>query len=203
VFATAGQTRLWVVARADLPAGHVVTADDLTTAIADLSEAVSSRYYPGERLGDVVGGTLARPVSAGELVSGTDFAGAEDTSTRLVPLIVKAGRMPELSPGDHVDVYAFQRDGPAPVPQSSPGAGQSVPAAGTGVEVMVLHDVEFVSGEALPSGGASLTLRVPVSDAIRAVAASQSERVDVVKIIRDGRGGVGDRGPTTAPGFGP
>jgi hypothetical protein len=201
VFAAAGQTRQWVVARADLPAGHVVTADDLTTASADLSDAVSSRYYPGGRLGDVVGGTLARPVSAGELVSGADFAGAAVTSNRLVPVIVKSGRMPKLSPGDHVDVYAFQRDGA--VPQASPGTGQPVPATGTGVEVMVLHDVEFVSSEALPSGGSTLTLRVANEDAIRAVAASQSERVDVVKIERDGRGEVGDRGPTATPGFGP
>jgi hypothetical protein len=66
----------------------------------------------------------------------------------------------------------------------------------------VLHDVEFVSETTLSSGGASLILRVPIEDAIKAVAASQSERVDVVKIERDAHGGVGEHGPTAVPGYG-
>ena len=202
VFATADDSREWVVARVDMPAGHVVVDGDLTTVRARLDDGTSSHYYPGERLDVLVGATLARPVSAGELLSGADFAGEDADATRLVPVIVKAGRVPELSPGDRVAVYVYQTAG---APAGASGAGDQQadqPAAGLGVEVLVLHDVEFVSEERLSSGDISLSLRVPVDDAIRAVAASQSERVDVVKLEPDGRGGVGPSGPPTASGYG-
>jgi hypothetical protein len=205
VFAAADATRSWVVARVDLPAGHVVTAEDLATADADLASRTSSLYYPAERLDDLVGGTLARPVSSGELVSGPDFAGTGVAPTRLVPLIVQGGRMPALSPGDHVAVYVFQRDASVPAPGTNDTrqpASAAPPVAGAGAEVLVLHDVEVVASTPLSSGSVSLTLRVPVDDAIRAVAASQSERVDVVRLERDGGGEVGPAGPTEAPGYG-
>lgn len=198
VFAAAEQTRSWVVAREDLPAGHVVTAADLTTAEADLASRTSSLYYPGERARDLVGGTLARPVAAGELVSGADFAGEDVPPTRLVPLIVGGGRMPALSVGDHVAVYVFQREASVPAPTG----GQSPPPAGSGAEILVLHDVEVVATTALSSGAVSLTLRVPVDDAILAAAASQSERVDVVRLEPDAHGDVGPAGPTRVPGYG-
>lgn len=211
LFASADSTRQWVVARGDLPAGHVIVNGDLTTAPARLDGRTAARYYPGSRLRDLTGATLARPVDAGELVSGTDFAGRATQSTRLAPVIVKAGRLPELEPGDHVDVYVFQAGAAATGPAGQGGStgqggtggqSQAAPAAAAGAESLVLHDVEFVSLEKLASGDRSLTLRVPIDNAIQAVAASQSERVDVVKLERDSRGGVGVTGPTTVAGFG-
>jgi hypothetical protein len=207
LFAAADKTREWVTSRVDLPAGHVVVAADLTTTRARLNPATSGLYYPGSRLREVVGGTLARPVGAGELVSGSDFAGEPGSPTRLVPLIVKAGRVPTLAAGDHVDVFVFQPGAAVSTASGGTGGGtqgttgQPVPA-GAGAEVLVLHDVEFVTQSSLSSGDRSLTLRVPVDAAIRAVAASQSERVDVVKLERDGRGATGATGPTAAPGYG-
>ncbi|WP_007512794.1 MULTISPECIES: SAF domain-containing protein [Pseudofrankia] len=213
LFATADQTASWVAARADLPAGHVVTAADLVTVRAQLDDATAARYYPGRRSKEVVGGTLARPVGKGELLSGGDFAAADAAATRIVPVVVKAGRVPTLVPGDHVDVYVYQPAGAVDATVTSGGAatpdgqGQSdgvgTPAAGgAGAEVMVLHDVEFLGELRIATGDRSLTLRVPVDAAIRAVAASQSERVDIVKLERDGRGQVGETGPTAAPGYG-
>ena len=205
LFASADATRQWGVAKGDLPAGHIIVAGDLATVSARLDERTSGHYYPGSRLDDLIGATLARPVDTGELVSGPDFAGQNTQPTRLVPIIVKAGRLPTLGPGDHVDVFVFQSGAAAP---STTGgdqqAGRSTPAApaGAGAEALVLHDVEFVSLEKLTSGDRSLTLRVPVDNAIQAVAASQSERVDVVKLERDSRGEVGSTGPTTVPGYG-
>ncbi|WP_261565284.1 SAF domain-containing protein [Frankia gtarii] len=207
LFAMADSTRQWVVAKSALPAGHVVVAGDLTTVSARLDDATSDRYYPGGRLRDLTGATLARPVDAGELVSGADFAGRNMQSTRLVPVIVKAGRLPALEPGDHIDVYVFSAAAAATGSGDQAGdqpnqPNQPAPAAGAGAESLVLHDVEFVGLEKLASGDRSLTLRVPVDNAIQAVAASQSERVDVVKLERDSRGGVGSTGPTTVAGFG-
>ncbi|WP_131745738.1 SAF domain-containing protein [Frankia sp. Cppng1_Ct_nod] len=206
LFATADRTRAWVVAQADLPAGHVVVAADLTTASAHLGSDTAARYYPGERSSEMVGAMLARPVSAGELVSGADFVRDGVAATRLVPVVVKDGRVPPLSPGDHVDVFVYQRSAVVSA-NSAQSAGQSVQtaqaaSAGSGAEVLVLHDVEFISREVLTGGARSLTLRVPVDSAINAVAASQSERVDVVKLERGSRGEVGGVGPTAVPGFG-
>lgn len=200
VFATADQTRDWVVAGSDLPAGHIVVAGDLASVPARLDGDTSSRYYPGDRIEELVGATLARPVDAGELVSGADFAGEDAPATRLVPVIVKAGRVPVLVPGDHVDVFVFQPTGPS-VAQTEQQSEQAA-AGGGGIEVQVLHDVEFVTEDRLSNGDRSLSLRVPIDDAIRAVAASQSERVDVVKLERDAQGEVGSSGPSTIPGYG-
>ncbi|OAA19721.1 SAF domain-containing protein [Frankia sp. EI5c] len=208
LFATADQTRQWVVAAVDLPVGHLVVESDLRTVAARLDGGTSDRYYPGSRRGDLVGATLARPVSAGELLSGADFAGAGTAATRLVPVIVKAGRLPPLSPGDHVDVFVYQPDAAGAPAEGGSGAGsaQTEPAqpagADAGVEIQVLHDVEFVAQERLSGGDRSLSLRVAADDAIRAVAASQSGRVDVVKLERDPRGEVGSAGPATVPGYG-
>jgi hypothetical protein len=205
LFASADSTRQWVVARGDLPAGHVIVDGDLTTVPARLDARTSDRYYPGARLRDLTGATLARPVDTGELVSGADFAGRNTQPTRLVPVIVKAGRLPALAPGDHVDIYVFQA-GAAAVPSSGGQSGTEqrtpAPVAGAGAESLVLHDVEFVGLEKLASGDRSLTLRVPIDNAIQAVAASQSERIDVVKLERDSRGGVGSTGPTAVAGYG-
>jgi len=216
LFAAADRTTGWVAAKTDLPAGHVVTAADLVAVRAQLNDTTAARYYPGRRRGEVVGGTLARAVGAGELISGSDFAGASSASTRLVPVVVQAGRLPDLTPGDHVDVYVFQASGAvgtdgAAGTGSSAGSGDATRQAagvgtpavgGAGAEVLVLHDVEFLGAQRVASGDRSLTLRVPVDAAIRAVAASQSGRVDVVKLVRDGSGQVGATGPTAAPGYG-
>ncbi|WP_163547578.1 SAF domain-containing protein [Candidatus Frankia nodulisporulans] len=213
LFATADSSRQWVVARGDLPAGHVVVAGDLGTVSARLDGTTSGRYYPGARVGDLTGATLARPVNAGEFVSGGDFAGRDRPATRLVPVIVKAGRLPALESGDHVDIYVFQAGAAAAggTPAGTSGGdatgtngtnGTAAPAVGAGAETLALHDVEFVEMEKLASGDRSITLRVPIDGAIGAVAASQSERVDVVKLERDASGGVGASGPTTTAGFG-
>lgn|GEM_PF-619018 len=217
LFQSADRTAAWVAAKADLPAGHVVTAADLVTVHAQLDDDTAARYYPGRRMKEIVGGTLARPVGKGELLSGGDFAGEDSPATRIVPVVVKAGRIPDLAPGDHVDVYVYQPAGAVSGTDNGTGTsgatgdpngqgqadGVGTPAAGgAGAEVMVLHDVEFLGEERIASGDRSLTLRVPVDAAIRAVAASQSARVDIVKLEPDGRGQVGGTGPTAAPGYG-
>lgn len=213
VFASTRTGATWVVARTDLPAGHVVTASDLSTTSADLSPDTSHRYYPGNRRSEIVGAMLSRPVSAGELISGDSFARGGGAATRVVTVIVKDGRAPALRAGDHIDVYVY-RNG---------GAGSAV--AG-GVETLVLHNVEYLGEDVMSGGDRSLTLRVPVDVAISAVAASQTGRVDVSRIDGSGAataagsadgtaggtaggaaggtagGTAPDTGPTAIPGFG-
>lgn len=196
LFASADRTQGWIAVRRDLPAGHVLTRADLTSVNAHLPADVAGHYYPEARLNDVVGGTLARSATAGDLLAGGDFLRAAPTTTRVVPVIVKAGRAPILAVGDHVDVFVLATTGGG---TAAGGAAAGGAAAGTGSsEVLVLHDVEYLGENDLSNGDQSLSLRVPVAVAIDAVAASQTGRVDVVRLDGD----AGPAGPTEAPGYG-
>ena len=65
----------------------------------------------------------------------------------------------------------------------------------------MLSAAEFVSADVLSSGDTSVRLRVAPRDAITAVAASQSGRVDIVRV--DGAPGPSaDTGPSSVDGFG-
>jgi Flp pilus assembly protein CpaB len=193
--AVADRTQSWLVASRPLPAGHVVTRDDLTSVRAHLADATAGSYYLTDRANGLVGAELAKPVAKGELVAAGDFVRGRGTPTRVVPVLVDSGRVPSLRPGDHVDVYVYQRAGTVQ-------GGQGTAAGTTGTETLVLHDVEYLDGDQLSNGDRSLKLRVPVDAAIAAVAASQSQRVDVVLVERGPRGDEGGAGPTSAPGYG-
>lgn len=176
--------------RTALPAGHVLVDGDLATAQAKLDDAASSHYYRSGSRAALVGRPLTAAVGAGALLPADAVAPAAASESRVVPVVVHAGRLPELHPGDHVDVYALVK-GPT-------GGG----GAGTGdQEVLIVRDVEFLSGETLGNGDTSAAVRVAVPDAIRVVAASQSERVDLVRV--DGAtAGSAAPVPTSVPGLG-
>ncbi len=185
VVATAGDTASWVTARADLPAGHVLTDADLATASAKLDGPASVRYFRADSRGALVGRPLVRPVGTGNLLPQDAIAYGPVAPTRVVPVLVKAGRLPSLSPGDRVDVYVLVK-GDRP---------------GTDRELLVVGGAEFLGGDVLGSGDTAAQLRVAVPDAVRVVAASQSERVDLVRIDGDAQA-VAPAAPTEAPGFG-
>lgn len=193
VVAGASGSGTWLTARGALPAGHVLTDGDLGTAKAHLDDASSTHYYRADSRAALIGRPLAAPVGAGALLPADAVAPQSAGETRVVPVVVHAGRLPTLGPGDRVDVYALVK-----------GA-----TGGTDREILVVRDVEFLSGETLGSGDTSAQVRVPVPDAIRVVAASQSERVDLVRV--DGSAPAPAPGapapvapgePTEAPGLG-
>lgn len=214
VVSGAQQTGSWVSVGHDLPAGHVLTDGDLATARAHLVGAGSDRYYRAERRTDLVGHPLLHGVGGGDLVARDAVAYSSAPASRVVPVLVKAGRLPALSVGDHVDVYVLDRAagaGSSPQQPAAPGgpAGAAAPggaagavgASGAGRELLVLTDVEYLGGTALGSGDTSVQLRVPPSAAAPAVAASQSERVDLVRVDA-GSNGVRGAGPASVPGYG-
>jgi Flp pilus assembly protein CpaB len=184
--AAADATDPWVTATAPLPTGHVLTDADLGTASVRLDDASSGRYFRADSRAALVGRALVVPVGAGQLLPADAVTPASAPASRVVPVVVGPGRLPALRPGDRVDVYAL-------VKGSDAGADR---------EVLVVSGVEYLGGEVLGSGGTAVQLRVAVGDAIRVVAASRSERVDLVRV--DGSGtGVPDAGlPTEAPGLG-
>jgi hypothetical protein len=180
----ATRTTQWLSVTRALPAGHVLTASDLAPVKAHLAAAAGSQYFTSEPL-RLVGRTLIRPLAAGELLPSEALASGPAAASRVVPILVKAGRLPALAAGDHIDVYVLAR---------STGSG-------AGREVRVLTDVEFISQEIVGTGGASIQLRVTPKDAIGAVAASQSDRVDVVRVDRDASADPGESGPSSAPAY--
>jgi Flp pilus assembly protein CpaB len=187
---SASHTTAWVAAARSLPVGHVLEAADLRRVQAHLPASTSGRYFASAPAA-LVGKMLSSPVQAGELLTATALAHAPAAESRIVPVVVHAGRLPVLAAGDRVDVYVLAK--------SSSGGGGS--AAVNGREVRVLSSAEFVSEEALTSGDTSVQLRVPPSDAITVVAASQSGRVDLVRV--DGASGhLADAGPSSVAGFG-
>ena len=148
-------------------------------------------YYRAGSRTALIGRPLTVSVGAGALLPADAMAPGPATETRVVPVVVHAGRVPALRPGDHVDVYALVK-----------GA-----AAGADREILVVRDVEFLTAETLGSGDTSAQLRVAVPDAIRVVAASQSERVDLVRVdggapAAPGPGGTAPEAPTETPGLG-
>jgi hypothetical protein len=132
------------------------------------------------------------PVAAGELLPAAALTAADQADSRIVPLVVRSGRLPELAAGDQVDVYVLSKS------TGTAGAAGSA----NGREVRVLTGAEFVAEDVLNSGDTSVQLRVTPGDAITAVAASQSGRVDVVRVDGDSTGQAGNPGPSSIDGFG-
>lgn len=189
VVAAADRSRSWVSVRSDLPAGHVLTAADLTTTSGRLVPTAAGHYYESNVLDRLVGQELGRPVAAGELLGRGAISAGPRSPSRVVPLVVKAGRLPQLRSGDRVDVYVLSR------------AADS--SASGGKEVRVAAGAEFLDQQDLSAGsGVSVQVRVPASAAAPLVAASQSERIDVVRVDPGGAGDLGDPGALTTPGFG-
>lgn len=186
VVTSAASTGIWVTVRSALPAGHVLTDADLGTAHARLDDAASTHYYRSDSRAALVGRPLTAAVGAGALLPADAVAPGAAAESRVVPVIVHAGRLPALRSGDHVDVYALVK-----------GA-----ASGADRELLVVQDVEYLSGETLGSGDTSAQLRVPAPDAIRVVAASQSERVDLVRVDGSTGGAPPAPVPTEVPGLG-
>jgi hypothetical protein len=189
VIGSATKTVQWVGVSHALPAGHVLVASDLVPVKAHLPASAAKRYFTADP-SRLVGRVLTRALTAGELLPAAALATGSGPASRVLPVLVKAGRLPTLAAGDRVDVYVLAV------------AGGPTRAATGAREVRVLHDVEFVGSNLLSSGETSVQLRVAPQDAISAVAASQSDRVDIVRIDRDAAGQPGDPGESTAPAYG-
>ncbi|HEX4018735.1 MAG TPA: SAF domain-containing protein [Frankiaceae bacterium] len=191
---SASRTTAWLGVTRSLPAGHVLTAADLRAVQAHLPASSGGRYFATDPAA-LIGKTLTSPVAAGELLPAAAITAASKAESRIVAVIVRAGRVPQLAPGDRVDVYVLSK---------AAGTGSSG-ASGTGAsgrEVRVLTGAEFVAGDVLNSGDTSVQLRVAPAEAITAVAASQSGRADVVLVDGTSRGGAADSGPSSIDAFG-
>lgn len=183
VVAGSDSTSPVVAVARDLPIGHVVDDGDLTVAQVRLTGSTSAAYVAGRDLAGIRGRVLARSVRAGELLAVGAVAAAASADQRVVPLKVRDGRLPTLSAGDRVDVYATAtvgRPSAAPAPAGAPAA----PGPGTGcATVLVAAGLEVAADAAAEQGSADLTvlLRVAPEQSALLVHASETAALDVVR----------------------
>jgi Flp pilus assembly protein CpaB len=97
-----------VVAARQLPAGHVLTAGDLTTRSVDGDSDLLAALVPGERLEELVGQVLTHQVAAGDPLRVSDVLPAAASGLRAMSIPVEPAHAAggALSVGDRVDVIA-------------------------------------------------------------------------------------------------
>lgn len=97
-----------VVAARQLPAGHVLTAGDLTTRSVDGDSELLAALVPGDRLEELVGQVLTHQVAAGDPLRGSDVLPAAASGLRAMSIPVEPAHAAggALSVGDRVDVIA-------------------------------------------------------------------------------------------------
>ena len=97
--------RVWA-ATATLPAGHRLTADDLTARRVRFADADDRARYVAADQQLPAGAVLVRPVGAGELVPAAAVGEGTAPTAREVPISVAPDQVPRgVGVGDVVDVY--------------------------------------------------------------------------------------------------
>lgn len=156
-----------LVADTDLPAGHVVTADDLKVARISVAQGVS--FVGAERLEEAVGQTLTVPVTEGGVLAesalGTEAAFPEQDRA-VLGLALPPGRFPaSIGAGTAVSVVVHPAEG----------------AADTGVEAYRAH-VQSARASAAQEGAVELELVAASADAAAIASAAAAERVSLVQV---------------------
>ncbi|RCV49283.1 hypothetical protein DEF23_10510 [Marinitenerispora sediminis] len=163
-----------LVAGADLPAGHVVTAADLR--IAQLAGTDGLSVVGENQLAETVGRTLTVPVAEGSVLPETALgaeAGYPEPGQAMVGASLQPGRFPvSLSEGAPVSIVVTD------------GGGAGTPGRGAGVEAYPAHVQTFEA--ATPDGPAVVELIVDAADAAQISAAAAAERITVVQVAPDG-----------------
>ncbi|WP_236574544.1 SAF domain-containing protein [Nocardiopsis sp. FR26] len=159
-----------LVADTDLPAGHVVTAEDLRIVEVAVTEGVSA--VSADRLEEAVGSTLTIPVARGSLLPET-VLGAEaafpEQDRALVGATLGPGRFPaSLRPGAAVSVVVTGDE-----------------AGGVRAYRALVQSLDTATAD---DGSATLELVVDSADAADIASAAAGEQVSVVQV--NPRGGV-------------
>lgn len=168
-------TPVWTMAHA-LPAGAVLSADDLIAAPVRLDTAQGAQYFAADREAPI-GARLAHAVAADELLSSTAIDADERAERRLVTVSIEASRAPVgLARGDQVDVYVTPRS----------DAGRE----GTTARVLERGLIEGVDAGDRRFGGSSdqlsVVLAIPDRVVERVVAGTRRGDVDLVRVEASG-----------------
>lgn len=126
VVGSAEHWQLVVVSTADLPAGHLLSAQDLSAQRVRLDPAAAGHYWAAAERPGLVGHRLVHGIAGGDLLPRAAVSADQGPALREVPVAVDPTRLPDLSAHDLVDVY---------VTLKPDGAAASVTQLLAGVEV--------------------------------------------------------------------
>ena len=161
-----------LVATGDLPAGHVVAAEDLK--VADIGGADGLSVIPDDRLEETVGQILNVPVSEGSVLPNTALgpkAAYPGAGEAVVGAALAPGRFPaSVRPGAQVSVVISSDSG------TDTGGAQD----GSGGQAFGARLQSFEEAE---DGGVALVeLVVDAGDAAQVASAAAAERISVVQV---------------------
>ena len=174
VVATGQQTQaVWAAAR-DLPSGVTLRPDDVVLAHVRLDD-LAARYLLARA--PVVGRSLRRAVSAGELLPASALGSTDAASTaHLLAVPVDGTRLPPgLGRGSVVDVYVTPRD--------AAGGSASGPTRRVLVGATVMDADDQDPGLRDPQAAVAVVLDVPDAAVPDLVAAVRSGDVDLVLVV--------------------
>lgn len=186
VLASGAQSSPVLVAARPLVAGHVLQPGDLAVGRVRLGSA-SARYWPASDESGLTGHPLLTTVAGGDLLPRSAVAATADPQpTRVVSLPIDPARIPPLSRGDLVDVFATTK---GTLPQTT----------------AILRGALYVGGGDTGSAGTvTVRLQVPVAEAALLVSASETASIDIVleQPAGDDAGDVGTA-PINVPSLAP
>ena len=177
-YTTAGAKVPVVMAKRDIPVGHTITRDDLTTvAVAGGVTAVAAN-----NLSTLLGQHAAVEILPNTLVQRAMVTQSSGLARNqgLVGVAAAPGQIPSsgLVPGDKVEVLQLPTKNAAPSSPSSGGPAATA-AAAVLVAVATVYDVR---ANPATSAGTLLTLVVPTVSAFGVAQASNDVLIAVVKV---------------------
>jgi pilus assembly protein CpaB len=163
---SARQTVAVVVAARDLPAGHVLTVDDLDVAQVKLEGQQAALAISADELDGLVGSTVGDTVHAGTLLVRPDLAsgpvlGPDDVA---ITLPVRADSVyQQLRPGDAVMVLATRDEG-KPTSQTSTLLNRATVYA-VSLKPSTVAVRSTTADDAAPAAVSNVTLLIPRAEA--------------------------------------
>ena len=177
---------VWVAAR-DLPAGTVVSAEDLRAEDVRLPDDLAGRYLAASTV--VEGRSLSHPVLAGEMLAGSWLLEATQDGGRTISISFEgsAQAVSGIGIGDHVDLIATFDPGDV--------ASKTVPVV-RGAEV-----VEVIKTQGLVEGSDVVGIAIAVPDELVGMVAFATNNAEIDIIGVDGGSGSSEDWTVTRKSF--
>jgi len=177
---------VWVAAR-DLPAGTVVSAEDLRAEDVRLPDDLAGRYLTASTV--VEGRSLSHPVLAGEMLAGSWLLEATQDGGRTISISFEgsAQAVSGIGIGDHVDLIATFDPGDV--------ASKTVPVV-RGAEV-----VEVIKTQGLVEGSDVVGIAIAVPDELVGMVAFATNNAEIDIIGVDGGSGSSEDWTVTRKSF--
>lgn len=176
-------TRPVLVARRDLPAGTILTSDDVTVAQVRVSDAIYGAAIPGAVLDDMLGKSVSDPVYKDQILNrsqiGDHLPLAPDQLALTIPVTAESAAGGRLHPGDEVQVL-LTRDKNTPAAETVVVL-ERVPIYSIGYDqpAVIGNPTTGPAGDASTQPLASLTLIVTAEQARLLANARHSGDLDI------------------------